>query len=317
MSEQPWDDQWDDGDMSEPSDMSDGTAGGEVTPGTDLAVATGTELDIETPLTTDQAREITDAIRSTSEVLYVLLARAHAGKAWQALGYSSFQAYVREEFDMSRSRAYQVLDQARVVAAIEDAAPDGVDLPAISEAAARDLRGIIGEVGQEIQERTADLEPNEAGKVVEEIVEKYRDEVRDRREEDALEREEAEQDAAERRGFSDTSNTGVYTPPPPPSFDDDEDDDDFDPALLRRNVQAAYDLYSSLSALKSMPDIYSVIDTIPPERRTQINDSIANSVDWLQEFMQAWLAQPWQEGNADPSSDDDGYDDYDGDEEEM
>lgn len=299
MSEQPLDDQWDDDDMSEdmPAVILD------VVP--DPALPAG----IAEPLTTDQARELTDTIRSTSEVLYVLLARAHAGKAWEALGYGSFSDYVREEFDMSRSRAYQVLDQSRVIAAIEAAAPDGTDMPTISEAAARDLKTIIGEVVPEIEARTAGLPAHEAGQVVEEIVEDYRDRVKEKRENDALDREEAEQDAAERRGFSDTPGGGLYTPPPPPEFDDD-DDDDFDPALIRRNVQAAYDLYSSLSALKSMPDIESVINTIPVERRIQINDSLAASTQWLAEFQQAWFAQPWQDGATDLDTDDEN-DDFD------
>lgn len=300
MSEQPVADEWDD------TDMSDHEGGSVVL---DVVPDPALPADIAVPLTTDQARELTDTIRSTSEVLYVLLARAHAGKAWEALGYSSFAEYVREEFDMSRSRAYQVLDQSRVVAAIEAAAPDGTDLPVISEAAARDLKSIIGEVVPEIEARTADIPVHEAGQVVEEIVEEYRDKVRERREEDALEREEQEMDAAERRGFSDSSGAGLYTPPPV-DFGDEDEDDDFDPALIRRNVQAAYDLYSSLSALKSMPDPESVINTIPVERRVQINDSVRASVEWLQQFETQWLAQPWQDGNADVALDDedDAYD---------
>lgn len=305
MSEQPWDD----ADMSD--DLSDE---GHVVEGA-LEAVTQPDLpaDIATPLTTDQARELTETIRSTSEVLYVLLARAHAGRAYAALGYSTFADYVRDEFDMSRSRAYQILDQSRVVAAIEAAAPDGTDLPTISEAAARDLKTIIGEVVPEIEQRTAGLAPHEAGEVVEEIVEEYREQVKDRREEAALEREEREMDEAERRGFAaEGGGSGPYMPPPPPVFDDEEEDDDFDPALIRRNVQAAYDLYSSLSALKSMPDVESVINTIPVERRNQINDSLTNSREWLAEFEAAWYAQPWQDGNLD-GGDGDYDDDYDAD----
>jgi hypothetical protein len=293
---------WDDADMSD--NGLDDTVSFDPTP---VVITDPGVPDISAPLTTDQARDLTDTIRSTSEVLYVLLSRAHRGKAWEALGYSSFADYVREEFDMSRSRAYQILDQSRVIEAIESASPDGADLPAISEAAARDLKSIIGEVVPEIEARTAGVPVSEAGQVVEEIVEDYRDKVRDKREQDALEKEEREQDEAERRGFSDTSGggAGLYTPPPPPQFDDDEDDDDdYDPAMIRRNVQAAYDLYSSLSALKSMPDTESVINTIPVERRIQINDSLSAATGWLAEFQAAWYAQPWQDGNSDPADED-------------
>ena len=296
MSEQSWDD----------ADMSEETPEGALV----VVDQHRAPAEVGTPLTTDQARELTEAIRSTSEVLYVLLSRAHTGKAWAALGYGSFGDYVRDEFDMSRSRAYQIIDQSRVIAAIEAAAPDGTDLPVISEAAARDLKTIIGEVVPEIEARTEGLHAHEAGQVVEEIVEEYRDKARDQKEERALEREERDEDDAERRGFSDTSGGGSYLPPPPPpAFDDDDDDDDFDPALIRRNVQAAYDLYSALSALKSMPDIESVINTIPPERRVQINDAVKVSTEWLAEFQAAWFAQPWQDGNLDDATDDDDFDD--------
>lgn len=267
-------------------------------------------IDITEPLTTDQAKELTETIRSTSEVLFMLLARAHAGKAWLALGYSNFGDYVREEFDMSRSRAYQILDQAKVVAAIEAAAPEGAPIPNISEAAARDLKSIIGEVVPEIAERTHGLPADEAGDVVEEIVENYRDQVRNDREQDALEREEAAEDAAERRGFSETGG-GIYTPPPPaPTYDD---EDDYDPALIRRNVQAAYDLYSSIAACKSMPDVESVVNTIPPARRMQVTDSLDPAIQWLLEFREAWMAAPWHtEDNGDADLDgDDSYDDDD------
>ena len=141
---------------------------------TALVGVDGTAGDLSTPLTTDQAQELTETIRSTSDVLYVLLARAHAGKAWVALGYNSFSDYVGEEFNMSRSRAYQIIDQARVIEAIESAVPDGTDLPTISEAAARDLKSIIGEVVPVIRDRTEGLSPQDAGYVVEEVVEQFR-----------------------------------------------------------------------------------------------------------------------------------------------
>ena len=136
----------------------------------DLIEADDTGDLISEPMTTDQAREITDAIRSTSEVLYTLIQRAHRGKAWLSLGYGSFAEYVREEFAMSRSRAYQILDQARVIDAIEAAAPDGATLPHITEAAARDLKSVLGEIGPAITDATSGLDdPDEAGRVVEEI----------------------------------------------------------------------------------------------------------------------------------------------------
>lgn len=267
--------------------------------GTDLIYSddAGSDLEgalISEPLTTDAARELTDAIKQTSEVLFTLIQRAHAGKAWLALGYSSFHEYVREEFNMSRSRAYQILDQARVVEAIEAALPEGAVMPHISEAAARDLKSVLGEVVPAISDAVSGLEsPDEAGHVVEEIVEDYRNEVRERREDDALDREADALDRQERGG-------GDYNPdlPPmpylPPPVDDEDLDSDFDPVAIRRSVQAAYDLYSAINALKAMPeDVEQVIAVIPAERRFHITNDLGPALEWLAEFRVAWTAQPF------------------------
>jgi hypothetical protein len=307
MSEQPWSDDY--------------VVGGEVDSAAPaLALVDDTsqvvDFDLTVPLSMDEARELTEHIRSAVDMVYVLIARAHAGRAWEALGYQTFADYVRDEFDISRSRAYQLLNQAKVVEMIEAATPNGTDIH-LSEAAARDLKAIIGEVVPEIEDRTRDLPANEAADVVEEIVEDYRGKVREsreRREQDALERDEAEMDAADRRGFSSDSSRGgpesagggYAAPPPPPIYDD---EDDIDPALIRRNVQAAYDLYSSLTALKAMPDIQSVIDTIPVERRVQINDSLRPATAWLNTLQDAWFAQPWQTQAQGPDDSSDSPDD--------
>lgn len=274
-----------------------------------------TVIDITAPLNMDEARELTDRIRSAADMLWVLIARAHAGRAWEALGYSSFESYVREEFDISRSRGYQLLNQARVVEAIEAATPDGTELR-LSEAAARDIKGVIDEVVPEVESRTAGLAPDEAGDVVEEIVNEFRERVREQREqrdEDDLEAQERETDLAERRGFSDSSGGSYPTPAPVAPVYDDEDD--FDPALVRRNVQAAYDLYSSLNALKSMPDQADVINTIPVERRVQVNEALSPALAWLQEFDTRWQAQI--SAVADGFDDGDEFGDEDFDESEM
>lgn len=264
--------------------------------GTDVVVADPVSaeiVDMTVPLNTEEARELTEHIRSAADVLWTLVARAHAGRAWEALGYPSFAAYVKEEFDISRSRAYQLLDQAKVVQAIEAATPEGTTL-AISEAAARDLKSVLGDFSAEVAERTYGSTPDEAADMVDEIVDNYREKARERREEAQIAAEDAAADRAERAERGDLpewDGPADYTPPPPPVFGE---DDDLDPAVIRRNVQACYDLYSSLQALKGMPEVGDIIDTIPPERRVQINDSLAASVEWLAMFREAWFAQPWQ-----------------------
>lgn len=296
MVSEPWEETpWDEDDTDVVEDAVVVTEDGALVPQASAAV------EFATPLTLDEARELTDHIRSTADVLYVLIYRAHAGRAWEALGYNTWAAYVQEEFNISRSRAYQILDQAKVIAAIEAATPEGTDL-SISEAAARDLKSVIGEVVPVIEQRTAGLDSDEAGQVVEEIVEDFRQQQREAR--DARAAEDAD-DAADRAARAAALAEAGFAPgdyrPPAPAYDE---EDGIDAALIRRNVQAAYDLYSSLSALKSMPDHESVIGTIPVERRVQINDSLRTALDWLSGFAEKWYAEPWQNSDSDAEESD-------------
>jgi hypothetical protein len=89
-------------------------------------------------LTADEARTLTTEIQQSAERTHALLLRAHEGEAWAALGYASWRDYATAEFNMSQSRAYQLLDQARVVRAIE-ATSDSTNVELPNEAQAREL----------------------------------------------------------------------------------------------------------------------------------------------------------------------------------
>jgi len=74
------------------------------------------------PLTRTAARDLTDRIKRAATQICLLLLEAHDGRAWSSLGYRSWEAYARQEFRMSRSRSYELLDQARVLQAVRSAA---------------------------------------------------------------------------------------------------------------------------------------------------------------------------------------------------
>jgi hypothetical protein len=118
-------------------------------------------------LSPNEARALTDSIKQSAERLFALLYEAHERKAWEALGYPSFKRYVEVEFDMTRQRAYQLLDQARVVAEISAAATTAVDIP---EAAARDLKPVLGELTQRLRERIAAAPPEDAKRITEDVI---------------------------------------------------------------------------------------------------------------------------------------------------
>lgn len=92
-------------------------------------------------LTKDEARALTEEIKQSAEHTYTLLLRAHEGEAWDALGYASWRDYATTEFNMSQSRAYQLLDQARIVRSIE-AASDSTMVELPNERQVRELSRI-------------------------------------------------------------------------------------------------------------------------------------------------------------------------------
>jgi hypothetical protein len=83
------------------------------------------------------ARQLTDRIRSAVTDVAELLARAHEGKAWAALGYVSWQKYCEIEFKMTKQRSYQLLSFVDIKNSIGQSQP-GLT-PPVSEKQIRPL----------------------------------------------------------------------------------------------------------------------------------------------------------------------------------
>lgn len=66
-------------------------------------------------LNQDEARMLTTEIQRTSVRLWLLVTEAHDRAAHFALGYESWDDYVRAEFKMSPSRSYQLVDTGHVM----------------------------------------------------------------------------------------------------------------------------------------------------------------------------------------------------------
>lgn len=128
---------------------------------------------------TEEARDLTDRIKQHAEALWELLLEAHDRGAWRALGYSTWADYVAGEFDMSRSRSYQLLDQGRAVKAIQSATgvQDPGHVPLNSEAA-QDIKPHLTDVTNDVRERV-DNEPEPSNDRVQEIVNETVDRYRD------------------------------------------------------------------------------------------------------------------------------------------
>ena len=126
-----------------------------------------------------EARLLTDRIRQSTTELWQLLAEAHDRQAWQALGYDSFKAYVEAEFAMSKQHAFRLLDQARIVAALNEVAesPRG-DSITITEKEARDLKPHLDEVAARVKQATAPLPPAKRPAAAREVVSDIRQEIK-------------------------------------------------------------------------------------------------------------------------------------------
>lgn len=236
-------------------------------------------------LTLQEAETLTQHIRSASVVLYALIARAHSGKAWKVLGYTSFEKYVHEEFAISRSRAYQLLNQSRFVEEIQANLPEGTPPVVINEATARDLKDLVGEIAPEIRERTKDLDPQEAGAVVEEILEDMRERKREE-EENSHAYDDAEYDNY------DGEYSGDYNGNPHPREEEidleDAFDDDLDGNNLSHRIEMLYNLWISLGNIKSLLPPAEMIEIIPEERYTQVDETIYKAQAWINDFSQQW-----------------------------
>jgi hypothetical protein len=107
------------------------------------------------PLEEQEARELTCRIREAAGDVCLLILEAHRRNAAAALGYRSWEHYVRQEFSMSRRRSYELLDQAQVMLAIKDGVPlNGV--PHIRPFVAGYIKSHLDEVIEQIRTRLAE-----------------------------------------------------------------------------------------------------------------------------------------------------------------
>ncbi len=135
--------------------------------GLSLADVTVSEGDLPA-LSKDQAEGITARIKQGLDEVFTLLLEAHERRAWVPLKYPSWERYVRVEFQLSRSRSYELLDQARVMVALRCATGDQ-PVRTISALAATQIKPFLADVVNEVRQRL-DVESPNRGKEVDAIV---------------------------------------------------------------------------------------------------------------------------------------------------
>lgn len=273
-----------------------------------------TEINFSSPaLDANSAREITERIKTTTNVLYMLVKRAHAGKAYLALGYDSFEKYVRAEFDFSKVYAYRLINQANFIEAIEAKLPEGAQIH-VSEPVSTKLKKALPELLEEIEERVDGIEdPDEAGAVIEDI-------IRERREQEKANNflnDEEDEELAE----PPFQGTGTGNGAPSNQWDDEDEDVDFDEDEdfedevensndVRRKFDKIYNLYSGLKNISSVGEGDELVSFLPRERWSEFNELFKSVVPWLIDFQEQFETYV-KEQEGESSTEDDLLDDMD------
>jgi hypothetical protein len=108
-------------------------------------------------ITEADAKDLTTRIREGLGEFPLLLLEAHEKRAWVPLRHRSWEQYVRVEFSLSRSRSYELLDQARVIRALRLAASTQ-RIPPISALAANQIKPLLSEVIEELRHLVSDAQ---------------------------------------------------------------------------------------------------------------------------------------------------------------
>lgn len=127
-------------------------------------------VEVELVMSKEKATMLTEDIKSTTTALYALLKQAHDEKAFIAMGYKTWTEYVEKEFDFSRARSYQLINQANVIEQIEESSGFPIY---ITERDARAIKKRLPEITEKLKTevKEADLEREEAERVAKEILE--------------------------------------------------------------------------------------------------------------------------------------------------
>jgi len=261
--------------------------------GTDLLIS---DDDLDFEMSEAKAREITDAIRAAASATYILLAQAHNGKAYKALGYETWAEYVKHEFDISASRSYQLLDLSKAVQMIESVTPEGTEVR-LTEAQARDIKRELPKITEQIREETEGQPADKASAMVDSIIEDAREQKK--ADEKAIEERERNLADAEQDGYHkgleaaadamlEADAEGSMTDHADSEFVELEVEGDGVAILSPQQKVDLYNFLNVLSGITSLSEPDDFIGTIPPGREEEISNQINTATAWLNRFSTLW-----------------------------
>lgn len=228
------------------------------------------------PMSKDEAYQLTNDIKSTTTALYVLLKRAHDTKAWSSLGYSSWTEYIENEFDFSRARSYQLINQAQVLEEIHEAS--GVEVY-LTEKEARDIKKRLPELTEKLKEiKTLELEDEDAEEEVKKVVSQNR--YNEKEEDDNY--DSGEQDA------SDVDRARDFEAKKDKEQRFEREDDD-DRGYLTNEEEFIYEFFKkAIITVNKLPEyskVSEVINLVHEEKQLMLEQS-KKALEWLSNLIE-------------------------------
>lgn len=252
-----------------------------------LAEIMDEDYDVEKLMSKHEAIEITEAIKSVSGAMLALLVQAHEGKAYRAMGYSTWAEYVRGEFDYSVQRSYQLLDQAKIISMIEEATPEGTSVK-LTEAQARDIKRELPKIVERIEEETYELEPEDAEDAVNRIIAEAREDQKAADEAIAA-REKSVKEAEEegiRKGIEQA--TDALLEADTMSKMTGNADDEFvevevsgDGSLSPEQTMNLYNFANILTSVSSLPVPDEFVDSVPDTNFDDLFDQVVEAASYM------------------------------------
>lgn len=252
----------------------------------------------------EQALEITEAIRSAATATFLLLKEAHQRKAHKALGYKTWAEYVKQEFDVSPQRSYQLVDFAKAVEMIEAATPEGTKIK-LTEAQARDLKRELPKITEEIEQETKDLTPEEAAERANELINERRAQIKEEQgngEFTTLTKDEVgelnnnpmkhgknyddetfKDDGLNQNDFQNTPENND-----PHGFENDIPLGADEVGLSQQDVLHLYNFFKMLDMISELPDPEDFTSIVPEGREKEVDDKLLQVTTWINRFQSLW-----------------------------
>lgn len=120
----------------------------------------------EIALTAEQARGLTDRIKTGAEAIWELIRQAYIERAWAALGYMSWDDYCTREFGTSRLRLPRE-ERSEVVASLRES---GLSIRAIAAATGDSRDTVHKALKSGVRNLTPDIAEDDSDAIAEELI---------------------------------------------------------------------------------------------------------------------------------------------------